>query len=206
MPTFELDGRPVAFEPGQSILAAASDAIPHLCFDARLPAVGSCRMCLVRVNGRLMPACTTAAAEGQHVESETTELRDLRRDLLRFLFVEGNHFCPTCEATGDCRLQTLARRHGMLALEYQQQYPVRDLDASHPDVLLERDRCIFCGLCVRASRELDGKAVFDLGGRGAATRLFVNSSTGRLSDSALEADDEAVTVCPTGALTVRPKR
>jgi [NiFe] hydrogenase diaphorase moiety small subunit len=205
MTTIEIDGQTVPFTQGQSILAAAVEdgcrAIPHLCFDPRLPSVGSCRLCLVRVNGRLAPACATTAVDGQRVESATAELLEFRRDMLRLLFVEGNHFCPSCEASGDCNLQALARSHGMLTLEYQQQYPIRELDATHPEVMLERDRCIFCGLCVRASRLLDGKSVFELGGRGATTRLFVNSQSGRLRDSKIEAGDEAVAICPTGALS-----
>lgn len=206
MPTLMLDGHELTFQQGQTILVAAQAAgraIPHLCFDPRLPSVGSCRVCLVRVNGRLSPACTTLAAAGQQVESLTPDLKELRQDLLRLLFAEGNHLCPSCEASGDCELQAAAYSQGLRDFEYQQQYPRRQLDASHSDVVLDRDRCILCGLCVRASRLLDGKSVFELGGRALATTLLVNSASGRLGDSELAATDEAVAICPTGALTVR---
>ncbi len=180
--------------------AAAGVYIPHLCYDQRVSPSGNCRLCLVRVDGRVLPACTTQAAEGQQIVSQSDELREVRRGLTRMLFVEGNHFCPCCEKSGSCRLQALAYDLDILSFDYEQQFPARDIDASHPDVLLDRDRCIVCGLCVRASREVDGKGVFELGGRGVTTRLLINSASGLLADSAVEAADQAVAICPVGAL------
>jgi [NiFe] hydrogenase diaphorase moiety small subunit len=92
----------------------------------------------------------------------------------------------------------------MLATRFDLMFPARDLDASHPDVLLDRNRCILCDLCVRASREVDGKNVFGIGGRGLKSRLIVNAASGRLGDTDLEATDAAVSVCPVGAIL--PKR
>ena len=82
--------------------------------------------------------------------------------------------------------------------------PERPVDASHPDVLFEPNRCILCQLCVRASDEIDGKRVFAIGGHGIATRLLIDSPSGRLGDSALSVDDRAAHICPVGALL--PKR
>jgi [NiFe] hydrogenase diaphorase moiety small subunit len=206
-PTIEIDGRVVPFADGQSVMEAAEAAgmyIPHLCYDGRVAPGGNCRLCLVGIGGRLVPSCLTQAAEGQRVISQSDDLLDIRRALTRMLFVEGNHFCPSCEKSGDCRLQATAYELDVLGFDYPQLWPRRHGDASHPDVLLDRDRCIMCGLCVRASRELDGKGVFELGGRGADTKLMVNSPTGRLGDSDLEAGDESVAICPVGALL--PKR
>ena len=202
-----VDGRCAPFLPGQTIMQAAEAAgvyIPHLCHDPRVSPAGNCRLCTVMVNGRPQPACISQAAEGQQVVVQSEELHDLRRALVRMLFVEGNHFCPSCEKSGSCKLQAMAYYLEVLDFEFPQQFPVREPDASHPDVLLDRDRCIACGLCVRASHELDHKGVFELGGRGAATRIMVNSDSGCLVDSAVAVNDEAVAICPTGALL--PKR
>jgi [NiFe] hydrogenase diaphorase moiety small subunit len=86
---------------------------------------------------------------------------------------------------------------------FPQQFPVRERDSSHPLVNLDRDRCINCEICVRASRVLDGKHVFATHGRGIHSRLAVDSPTGRLKDSEVAPDDMAVKFCPTGALTVK---
>jgi [NiFe] hydrogenase diaphorase moiety small subunit len=137
------------------------------------------------------------------VESQTAEVDDLRRALVELLFVEGNHTCPACEKSGECRLQAVGYHVGMLTPRFEHFFPARDLDASHPDVLLDRNRCILCELCVQASRDVDGKNVFAVAGRGIRSRIIVNSPSGRLGDSALSVDDVAVSVCPVGAILVK---
>jgi [NiFe] hydrogenase diaphorase moiety small subunit len=92
----------------------------------------------------------------------------------------------------------------MQETRFEHAFPTRPVDASHPDVWLDRSRCILCELCVRASRDVDGKNVFTIGGRGAHTTLLVNSESGLLKDTAIARDDRAVSICPTGALL--PKR
>ena len=130
----------------------------------------------------------------------TEELDAKRRTLLQLLFVEGNHFCPSCEKSGDCALQATAYEMGMLTPHFDHFYPDRPVDASHPEVLLEFNRCIMCELCVRASREVDGKDVFALAGRGTKSHLIVNSETGRLADTDFAATDRAAEVCPVGVI------
>ena len=119
------------------------------------------------------------------MENRTPELDARRRLLLQMLFVEGNHFCPSCEKSGQCLLQATAYEMGMLGPHFEEFYPHRPVDASHADVWLDLNRCILCKLCVRASREVDGKAVFAIGGHGIGSHLVVNSPSGRLGDSAL---------------------
>lgn len=206
-PSFQLDGQAVPFVPGESVLAAAARAgheIPHLCWHPAFGAHGSCRVCLVNAGGRTAAACTTPAAEGLKVDCDTPVLRAERKTLLQLLFVEGNHFCPSCEKSGDCLLQVTAYRHGMEGPHFEEFYPDRPVDASHPEVLIDFNRCIVCELCVRASREADGKNVFAIGGHGLGQRLLVNSESGRLGDSTLAATDRATQVCPVGAIL--PKR
>jgi len=198
-----IDGREVPVRDGQTVMEAAETAgiyIPHLCYDARVTPVGNCRVCLVNVNGRALPACITQVADGQQIVTQSEELTETRRALVRMLFVEGNHFCPSCEKSGSCKLQAVAYYLDIRDFGFRQLFPRRAVDASHPDVILDRDRCIACGLCARASEELDRKGVFELGGRGLETRLLVNSPSGSLADSSVSADDQAVDICPTGAL------
>lgn len=200
---FRLDGQDVEFGPGESILQAAlraGHALPHLCWHPELGAAGSCRVCSVLINGRSGAACTVPAGAGLEVRSDTPELQQQRQRLLQMLFVEGNHFCPACEKSGDCRLQASAYAAGMEGPHFEEFYPQRPVDASHPEVWLDLNRCILCGLCVRASEQLDHKSVFAIGGHGLAARLLVDSPDGRLAGSAIAAGDQALDICPTGAL------
>lgn len=205
--TFSLDGEDLPFQPGDTVLQAATRAgryIPHLCWNPDFPAHGSCRVCSVKVHGRAGAACAVRAAPGLEVESDTGELNGHRKTLLQMLFVEGNHFCPSCEKSGNCLLQATAYHVGMEGPHFEEFYPERPVDASHPDILLDFNRCILCELCVRASRDVDGKNVFAIGGHGIGTHLLVNSSSGRLADTSITLADHAARVCPVGVIL--PKR
>jgi [NiFe] hydrogenase diaphorase moiety small subunit len=204
--SFRLDGRPIPFKSGQTIMDAALAAgvyIPHLCHNPEFAPHGSCRVCVVRANGREVSACTAPAALDMEVESESGSVRALRVAVLQMLFVEGNHVCPGCEKSGACQLQAVAYHCGMLDPHFKHVFPRRDLDASHPDVILDFNRCILCELCVRASRDHDRKRVFAISGRGIGSRLIVDSPSGRLGDSRFAITDKAAHVCPVGAILPR---
>ena len=199
--TFMLDGRTVKARPDQTILKAAEDAgiyIPRLCAYKDLIPYGSCRVCSVRVNGRIQAACVQTVTEGSVVESDTPEINEFRRNLIDLLFVEGNHFCMFCEKSGLCELQALAYRFGITAPRYAYLNPKRDIDLSHPDVFLDHNRCILCGRCVRVSQELDQKNVFQFVERGWRKRLQVNGE--QLARTDLRVTDAVVASCPVGAL------
>jgi [NiFe] hydrogenase diaphorase moiety small subunit len=201
--TFTLDGKTIPFEDGQTIIQAASKAgvfIPHLCYHPEFKPHGSCKLCTVKVNGRHTASCTMRAMPGMVVESDTEEINAERRALTQMLFVEGNHFCPSCEKSGNCQLQATAYHLGMMSPHYDHFFPNRPVDASHPEVLLDFNRCILCSLCVRASRDVDGKNVFALSGRGIKTHLIVNAKSGKLGDTDFTLDDKAAQVCPVGVI------
>ncbi|MDR0234022.1 MAG: (2Fe-2S)-binding protein [Zoogloeaceae bacterium] len=225
--TFTLDGQTIPFTDGQSVMEAASAAgvyIPHLCHHPEFKPQGSCKLCTVRVNGRNGTSCTMRAVPGMVVESDTEEINARRRTLVQMLFVEGNHFCPACEKSGNCQLQAIAYRLGVMSPHFDHFFPNRTVDASHPDVLLDFNRCILCSLCVRASRDVDGKNVFApsgwgacssrwmeqrnsngknvfaLSGRGIQTHVIVNAKSGRLADTDFSLTDKAAEVCPVGAI------
>ena len=204
--SFRLDGRSIPFTPGQTIMDAALAAgvyIPHLCHNPDFAPHGSCRVCVVRANGREVSACTAPAALDMEVESESASVRALRVAILQMLFVEGNHVCPGCEKSGACQLQAVAYHCGMLEPHFKHFFPRRDVDASHPDVILDFNRCILCELCVRASRDQDHKRVFAISGRGIGSRLIVDSPSGRLGYSRFAITDKAAHVCPVGAILPR---
>ena len=204
--TILVDEVAVPFKSGQTILQAALEAgvyIPHLCFHPEFAPHGSCKMCTVMVNGRNAAACTMRAAAGQEVEVDTPDLHAYRRTLVQMLFVEGNHFCPSCEKSGNCQLQALAYDNEMMTPHFVEFFPRRPVDASHPDVLLDFNRCILCELCVRASRDVDGKSVFAIAGRGMTSHIVVNSPSGKLGDSEFSVADKAAHVCPVGTILIK---
>jgi [NiFe] hydrogenase diaphorase moiety small subunit len=201
--TFRLDGKEIPFEPGETVMDAALRAgeyIPHLCHNPDFPPHGSCRVCVVDVNGRPACSCTLPAAEDMDVDNSSEDVVALRRTLLQMLFVEGNHTCPACEKSGSCQLQAVAYHTGMLSPHFTHFFPKRSIDASHPDIVFYFNRCILCGLCVRVSRDIDKKSVFAISGRGLSTRIIFNSPSGRAADTRLALTDKAVSVCPTGAI------
>lgn len=201
--SFKLDGQTIPFQQGDTIMNAATRAgvyIPHLCHHGDLSPHGSCRVCIVKVDGKIRASCITPAQQDSDVSNEDDEVLSFRKRLIQMLFVEGNHFCPSCEVSGQCQLQALAYELGMLDTHYDHFFPTREMDCSHPDIILDRDRCINCALCVRASREQDNKDVFSLGGRGQHTRLEANSDSGLLKDTNVQITDSSQQICPVGAL------
>lgn len=203
-----LNGKPVACKSGDTLMDACErdgTYVPHLCHRQGLTPHGSCRLCIVDVNQQVRAACITPATPDMVVETETARLNQMRLHLTQLLFTEGNHFCPHCELSGNCQLQAIAYHLGMLDGHYAHAFPHRQLDASHPDLIVDRDRCINCALCVRASQQIDQKEVFQLVGRGPTTTVASHSDTGALVDTTLRGTDQACHVCPTGALLLRSK-
>lgn len=200
--TFTIDGMQVTAQKGETIMEAADNAgvyIPRLCAMKDLAPGGNCRVCTVKINGRPQAACTHPAGEGMVVESKTPELAEIRKAIIEMLFVEGNHFCMVCEKSGNCELQAMAYRMGIMNPRYPYMFPERDLDATHPDVFIDRNRCILCGRCMRASRDVDGKNVFQFVNRGHEAKLAVNAEA-NLKETNLDITDKAVEVCPVGAI------
>ena len=188
----------------QTILEAADEAgiyIPRLCYHSSLVPGGHCRVCTVKANGRPVSACTFPVSEGLIVENDTEEMNEFRKNIVEMMFVEGNHYCPACEASGNCELQAMGYRLGLLAPTMPYLRKVRELDASHKDIYIDRDRCILCGRCVRASIA-DGKRVFGFENRGINKRISVDSSH-ELSETDMELTDKAARICPTGCLRVK---
>ena len=197
-----IDGREIEATHGQTIMEAADEAgiyIPRLCAHPDLKPIGSCRVCTVLVDGRPQAACVKPVMAGMVIENETQELLQHRRNIIDMMFVEGNHFCMFCEKSGNCELQALAYRFGITAPQYPFQFPEKEVDASHPDIMLDHNRCVMCARCVRASQELDGKNVFQSIGRGFDRKIGVNGEQD-LGDTDMAVTDHAADICPVGCI------
>jgi NADH-quinone oxidoreductase subunit G len=208
--TFVLDGREVTAPAGQFLIAAAEQAgtfIPRFCYHPRMKPVGMCRMCLVEVSGprgaTLQPACYLPITEGMEVDTTSEKVKKAQDGVLEFLLVNHPLDCPVCDKGGECPLQDQVLAYGpgeSRFLEEKRHWakpiPISDL------VLLDRERCIQCGRCVRFAAEIAGEAQIDFLGRGDAVE--VNVFEDHVFTSYFSGN--TVQICPVGALTASPYR
>ena len=201
-----IDGMTVEIKAGQTILDAARAAgiytIPTLCYLKGTTATGSCRMCMVEVEGArtLLPACATAAAPGMVVKTESPRVDASRRMVLELLLASGNHNCLVCEANGACELQALAYRYQVATpnFAFPPELPGEIEDSKN---LIRRDfsKCIMCGRCVRACNEKQVNRAISIGYRGAHNKI-VTRADNPYGDSDCVFCGECVQSCPVGAL------
>jgi [NiFe] hydrogenase diaphorase moiety small subunit len=201
-----IDGIECMAGKGQYIIDAARDNgiyIPSLCNYFGIKPKGSCRICTVRVNGKLMTTCTTPVAENMEIENEVKDIQELRKSIIELLFIEGNHFCPSCEKSGSCELQALAYRYKMMVPRFPYTFPHREIDTTSPKLLKDQNRCILCKRCIRVIKDEKGRSIFAYRRRGNYVEIGIDPKIGKnLSDElALKAMD----VCPVGALLVKEK-
>jgi NADH-quinone oxidoreductase chain G len=202
MISLTIDDREVEVADGSTILEAAEAAgvfIPTFCYHKRLMPFGACRMCVVEVEqmkGRLVPSCSTPAANGMVVNTNTPAVRNARKTLLELLLVHHPLDCPVCDKGGECKLQDLVYEYEVSSnrfLDRKFSQPVES--ASH---LIERNvnRCVLCGMCARVCEEVVGVSEISFVSRGFKTRI------GTDFDRVLDCEfcGECVNICPVGAL------
>jgi [NiFe] hydrogenase diaphorase moiety small subunit len=203
---FTLNGVECLAEDGTQLVEAAAENgvfIPTLCNYPGIPPKGSCRICTVLVNGIPVTACTTRVVEDMKVQTSTPELESFRKSVVEILFAEGNHLCPSCEKSGSCELQALAYRYRMTVPHFPYLFPTRDVEAWHPKILKDHNRCILCKRCIRGIHNKDGKALFAFGKRG--DRLVINIDPETSRDVSDELVQKAMDMCPVGAILKKEK-
>ena len=210
MVTFTLDGKEVTAPAGQFLIAAAEQAgtfIPRFCYHPRMKPVGMCRMCLVEVSGprgaTLQPSCYVPVAQGMEVDTTSDKVKKAQDGVLEFLLVNHPLDCPVCDKGGECPLQdqVLAYGPGESRFLEEKRHWAKPIPISEL-VLLDRERCIQCGRCVRFAAEIAGEAQIDFLGRGDA--MEVNVSEEHVFSSYFSGN--TVQICPVGALTATPYR
>lgn len=203
-----IDGKAIQVQEGTTVLQAAQAAgahIPTLCHHPQLRPYGSCRLCLVEVEGSrtLQPSCTFPATPNMVVHTDTARVKAARRFVLNMLFSERNHFCPYCQVSGgDCELQQAVYGEGMTHWEYPPNWTPFPVDASHPYYVMDHNRCILCRRCIRACMEISGNCTLEIEGRGAKSMVVADMGV-PLGQSSCVSCGSCVQVCPTGALIDR---
>ncbi|WP_296677757.1 formate dehydrogenase subunit alpha [Novosphingobium sp.] len=206
--TLTIDGRPVTVPSGTSLMRAAAEcggAIPKLCATDNVKAFGSCRLCLIEVDGmRGTPAsCTTPAAEGMVVHTQTPRLQKLRKGVMELYISDHPLDCLTCSANNDCELQDQAAAVGLRDVRYGyggDNHLGLATDTSNPYFDFDPSKCIACSRCVRACDEVQGTLALTIDGRGFASKV----SAGQAGDDFLSSEcvscGACVQACPTATL------
>ena len=215
MVTLEIDGRAVTVPEGTSIMHAAMEArvkIPKLCATDTLNAFGSCRLCLVEIDGRKgTPAsCTTPVAAGLKVRTQTDRLEKIRKGVMELYISDHPLDCLTCGANGDCELQDMAGVTGLREVRYGMDgeghfangnvhSDVQAKDLSNPYFQFEPSKCIVCSRCVRACEEVQGTFALTIDGRGFASHVSAGMDEGFLNSECVSCG-ACVQACPTATL------
>lgn len=208
--TMIINGDELAFEQGQTILEVckASDIpIPTMCHDNRLKPYGGCRLCIVEVEGAPKPltSCTTPAAAGMVVTTESPRLSRLRKTVLELLLSNHPNDCMCCEASGDCDLQEMAYLYKADLDRFggeKWQLPIRE---DNWFISYDPNKCIVCGRCTRICNEVVMAGTIDIVGRGFHARPDTAFERRRSLDNC-EFCGQCVSACPTGALTDRKSK
>ena len=203
-----IDGREVSVPTGTSVMRAAAvcgGSIPSLCATDSVKAFGSCRMCLVEVDGmRGTPAsCTTPVAEGMVVHTQSERLARIRKSVMELYISDHPLDCLTCSANNDCELQDTAAEVGLRDVRFGYDganHLGQQPDVSNPYFLFAPDKCIACSRCVRACDEVQGTLALTIEGRGFASKVSAGQATDDFLSSECVSCGACVQACPTSAL------
>src|ERR1700744_701941 len=206
--TLTIDGQKVTVPEGPSIMRAAMEMgtqIPKLCATNMVDAFGSCRLCLVEIEGRpgTPASCTTPVAEGLSVKTQTERLKQIRRGVMELYISDHPLDCLTCAANGDCELQDMAGAVGLREVRYgyEGENHLGDVkDESNPYFTYDPSKCIVCSRCVRACEEVQGTFALTIEGRGFDSRVSPGMHESFLGSECVSCG-ACVQACPTATLT-----
>ena len=205
--TLEIDGVEVSVPEGTSVMSAAVDAgikVPKLCATDSLEPFGSCRLCLVEIEGRKgYPAsCTTNVAPGMKVRTQTPKLADIRRNVMELYISDHPLDCLTCPANGNCELQDMAGVVGLREVRYGydgENHLKAEKDTSNPYFDFDPSKCIVCSRCVRACEEVQGTFALTIDSRGFASMVSPSESQPFMESECVSCG-ACVQACPTATL------
>jgi formate dehydrogenase major subunit len=206
--TLSIDGQPVTVPEGTSVLRAAAllgQKIPKLCATEQLEAFGSCRLCLVQIEGMkgLPASCTTPVAEGMRVTTQTAKLAEVRRGVMELYISDHPLDCLTCPANGHCELQDMAGVVGLREVRYGYagaNHLSAAKDTSNPYFTFDPAKCIVCSRCVRACDEQQGTFALTIQGRGFDSKVAASQDV-PFMDSECVSCGACVQACPTATLS-----
>ena len=205
--SIEIDGRPTKVKADISVMRAARELgvdVPKLCATDSLKSFGSCRLCVVEIEGKKgFPAsCTTIVENGMKIKTQSEKVAKLRRNVMELYISDHPLDCLTCSANGDCELQDMAGAVGLREVRYGlegKNHLTTEIDNSNPYFSFDSSKCIVCSRCVRACDEIQGTLALTIEGRGFDSKVSASISESFL-DSECVSCGACVQACPTATL------
>lgn len=201
-----IDNVPVEIKGEKNILELVRREgidLPTFCFYSELSVYGACRMCMVETKrGGMEAACSTPPKAGMEIFTNTPRLRKYRKNILELLLANHCRDCTTCEKSGRCRLQYLAKRFGIKKVRFENTSSKNLIDDSSVSIVRDQSKCILCGDCVRVCEEVQNVGVIDFAHRG--SKMTVTTAFDEpIGDSNCVSCGQCAAVCPTGAIVVK---
>lgn len=201
--TLNIDNITVTIEHEKNLLELVRKAkidLPTFCYLSEMSVYGSCRLCMVDIEGRgLQPACSTAPQAGMIVKTNTKELRNMRKVIVELLLASHQGECPTCTKGADCQLQQLAQKTGVSNVRFKRKTDLQPVDTSSPAIFRDPNKCVLCGDCVRMCREIQGVNAIDFAYRGSSVIVTPCYNKG-IGEIECVNCGQCARVCPTGAI------
>jgi len=201
--TLTIDGKPVTVPKGTTVFQAARQfgtEIPHYCYHDGLSIAGNCRMCMVKIEKMPKPviSCSTIATEGMVVDTQSDEIKKVRKGVLEFILINHPLDCPICDQAGECGLQDYYMKvSGLHSRMEEQKNHKQKVKRVGPRVVLDQERCILCARCTRFTEEVSQS--YELGIFSRGDRSYVDTVANKTLNNPYS--ENVVDICPVGALT-----
>lgn len=204
--TMIIDGKKVNFKDQKNILSVIRDSnidLPTFCYHSELSIYGACRMCSVETSdGKIIASCSEVPKNGMEIYTNSPRIRKYRKMILELLLSNHDRDCTSCERTGKCQLQKLARRYGINQIRFNQLIEDNEIDNSSPSIIRNPNKCIKCGDCVMVCEEIQGVGALGFSHRGTEVQIKPAFNK-KLSETNCVNCGQCRIVCPTAAITIK---